>query len=217
MKLTKLFLLISLLLCLLKIKAYLSSSFLKRIKHKNDEPEKKELLAKCSNTSECEDGLVCSHDKGKDIKQCEEEPKQKEKCNEFKRKFSRCLRKSNQICSENKECYNDECIYGKCRISEKQFLAVCNYHYLSEECEENTYCAVSGITYKCLGGVGHRCEEDHHCYNGSCGLPGQKSPKTCNINFGKVLKNTNSWVFKDVHTMKLQRPRRNSELGKNQK
>lgn len=197
---TKLILLASLLTCLINIKMNLCSSLskLKYSSERTNTKTPKKLFEDCTKSDECDSSLVCAHDGGKEIQQCDE----KKSCKEFKQYALKCLLRSNSVCKKNEECFNNECVSGRCKISEKHFLGKCTYHYLSEECAENTYCAKNLDDYKCLGGAGHPCERDSECYNNSCGM-GPLSVKVCNSILDKALKNTVTWAFKDVSFKKI--------------
>jgi len=166
------------------------SSSNSRLKSSTKE-DKKALHAACSKSDECQYGMVCALNEGKDIKECE-----KDKCQEMKEKSLVCLLKSNQSCRENKECYNNECVNSRCKPSAKKHMGSCSYHYFSEECEENTYCSQKGGDYVCLGGPGAPCEKDNECQGGVCGMMERMIKKTC-LNIGeRVLKSTVSYIGK---------------------
>lgn len=157
----------------------------------------KKIFESCSKSKECESELVCAHDEGEDIKKCEET-----KCQEVRKFGYKCLKRSNAKCEKANECYNNECIEGRCKVSAKQFLGDCTYHYFKEECAENSYCTKTDKGYKCLGGADHPCEHNFECYNNSCGL-GKFGPKSCNSFAEKAMKNSVSWAFADVNFKKI--------------
>jgi len=160
---------------------------------KEKKSHKKELYAECAKSDECDYGMVCALNEGKDKKECDE----KKKCQEVKEKSLVCLRISNQDCELNKECYNNECVEGKCKPSAKKHMGSCSYHYLSEECEENTYCNKKGGEYKCLGGNDHPCQLNDECWGGTCGLYSSGKEKTCLKFSDRIIKSTLTYFIGD--------------------
>ena len=80
MKLTKVFLLISMLVCLMNINIILCSSRLKHKSSSNRTKNFKKLFEDCTKSDECGTDLICAQDAGKEVKQCDE----KKNCKESK-------------------------------------------------------------------------------------------------------------------------------------